>query len=259
MAGAPRKGSRSTFRKPAGEVAWQRQLRDRYEDEPPPPVELDLSAARVRPVSRSIAKSIILKYEWLGTMATTSLHYGIFFGIYCAGVTCVAVRGSGTAGINRTKTFGIEPADLCTLARGACVHWAPTGTNSKLVAWTTRLLSKARAGKLIVAYADPDAGEIGTIYQACGWDYLGTTIGAPTEIVSPQGRVINVRTVGSYAKRARMRYSKMEAALRARGWETQRSSRKGIYARILDPSDRDLVRRINSMRLPYPKRERPSP
>lgn len=72
--------SRLTFRDKCPDVCWQKQLRDKYLAEGIPPVpNLDVKRAVVRPVSRHLAEQTIYKYEWLGTMAATSLHYGIFF------------------------------------------------------------------------------------------------------------------------------------------------------------------------------------
>jgi len=245
---------RSTFREVQEGVAWQKALRDRYLAEGTPPVEhLDLGRAVVRRVSRAFAEHIILKYEWLGTMAPTSVHYGIFFGDACAGVTCVGVNGVGTAGALKHKEFGIERSEFCTLARGACVHWAPTGTNSKLVAWTIRLLGKETKSKTLIAYADTDAGEIGTIYQACNWVYLGRTMRRP-ELVSPHGRALNIKLLGDLAKQNHVPFAEMRKALEAKGWKLQPSNTKHKYIAILDKKDRALVERIEGMRLPYPKR-----
>ena len=98
--------SRLTFRKKAGAVCYQKQLRDQFIDEGVPPVpHLDLKRAVVRPVSRKTAEQIILKYEWLGTMAQTSQHFGVFFGPFCAGVCCVGTHCSG--GVNVHKPFKV--------------------------------------------------------------------------------------------------------------------------------------------------------
>jgi len=48
----------------------------------------DISKAECREISYSDAKKIILEYEWLGTMGTTQMHYGIFFEGQVAGVIC---------------------------------------------------------------------------------------------------------------------------------------------------------------------------
>ena len=80
MSGQSEQLSRSTFRDVAGDVAWQKQLRDRYLEEGMPPVpHLSLKKSVVRPVNRKMAEHIILKYEWLGTMAVGVNRFFFFF------------------------------------------------------------------------------------------------------------------------------------------------------------------------------------
>ncbi len=247
--------SRLTFRDKQPDTCWQKIKRDKYNSEGVPPVpHLDIKRAVVRKVSRKLAEQIILKYEWLGTMSSTKWHYGIFFGDYCAGVTCIG-QGATMAGTAHHQQFNIQKNELLTLARGACVHWAPKGSNSKLVSWTCKLLAKDNVGKLIWATSDTDAGEIGTIYQACGWTYIGTTNrGKEAEIVSPRGRVFNNRMISSWAKKRGVTYSKMRGLLLDGGWVFQESNPKHRYAKIIDIKDKGLKGRIEQMRKPYPKR-----
>ena len=255
MSGQSAQASRLTFRDAAGDVAWQRQLRDRYENEGVPPVpHLSVKRAIVRPVSRKLAEQIILKYEWLGTMAQTGWHYGIFFGSYCAGVCCIAA-GAATGGVNSHKEFSVKRNELAVLARGACVHWAPTGTNSRLVSWTTRFFANDAKCKIVIAYADTDAGEIGTIYQACGWTYIGR--GASTnQWLAPNGRIYDQKLPYDMRRREEFRRERKDyvAALRKGGWIEQPSNPKHRYVYILDKSDNALIDRVERMRQPYPKR-----
>lgn len=244
--------SRSTFREPVS-VCWQKQLRDRYIGEGTPPVSnLKVKDARVKRVSRKIAEQIILKYEWLGTMAKTGYHYGIFFGNWCAGVTCVA-SGAATGGVNSHKPFRIKRNELGVLARGACVHWAPSGTNSKLVSWTCRLLRSDTFCKVLIAYADTDAGEIGTIYQACNWVYIG--VGSSTrQWIAPNGRVYDQKLPYDLKRSRGGTRAQWVKQLRKGGWTEQASNPKHRYVYVLDTKNRLLADRVERMRQPYPKR-----
>lgn len=247
--------SRLTFRNAAGDVAWQKQLRDRYEAEGVPPVPyLDVKRAIVRPVSRKLAEQIILKYEWLGTMPHCNYYYGIFFGPYCAGVSCVGV-GVGGANLNAYKEWGLDSQNsLAYLMRGANVHWSPTGANSKLVSWTCRLLSKHTDAKLIIAYSDTDAGEIGTIYQASNWICVGRG-SVPDQWVAPNGRVYDYKYASNLGKRAGVPRAAATAKLRSAGWRMQKANPKFRYVYILDKSDKALAALVESKRQPYPKRD----
>lgn len=243
--------SRATFNGLCADVAWQKQLRDKYLAEGVPPVpHLDLKRAEVRLVSRHLAEQVILKYEWLGDLPGCRWFYGIFFGSYCAGVACVGALG---AGVHTYKALGLSSqAELAYLCRGACVHWAPLGTNSKLVSWACRLLAKEQGPYAIVAYADSDAGEIGTIYQACGWVYYGLSE-SPSEWLSPVGRIYNQNYPQSLARSRGGSFGDWAKRLKAGGWKEQKSNPKHRYARALRPHPA-LEAALSRMKLPYPKR-----
>lgn len=245
--------SRSTWREPAENVAYQRQLRDRYKDEGTPPVpHLDVGRAIVKPVSKRLAEQIILKYEWLGTMAHSSLHFGILFGMYCAGVICIASEGGSGARLHRT--WGLARHEYLQLVRGACVHWAPKGANSKLISWTCKLLSRQTDGKLLVAYADTDAGEIGTVYQAANWVYIGRGASL-NQWVSPDGRIYDFKLPWDLARRDGRTRPEYVKALRDAGWREQPSNPKHRYVFPLDRSDRELMKLVEERAQPYPKRD----
>lgn len=249
--------SRLTFRDKTPDVCWQKQLRDQHLVEGVPPVpHLDLKRAEVRRVSRHLAQQIIYKYEWLGTMAQTGYHYGVFFGSYCAGVCCVAA-GAATGGVNTHLAFSVKREHLCALARGACVHWAPVGSNSKLVAWTCKLLAKDTGAKIVIAYSDTDAGEVGTIYQACNWAYIGVG-DSTTQFVAPNGRIYDQKIIYDTRRRngtlKTVAWTQQRDAFLSAGWHEQLSNPKHRYVYILDRSDKALIDRVERMRQPYPKR-----
>jgi len=245
--------SRLTFREKCPEICWQRQIRDKYLPEGSPNTGIGLGEAKVRAISRSLAKQIIFKYEWLGTMSSSSAHYGIFFDMHCAGAVCIAI-GTGTGCPNTHMPFGIKRSELAILTRGACVHWAPSGANSKLVSYSVKLAAREYPIKLILAYSDSDAGEIGTIYQACNWVYIGKTATSDTEIISPTGRVYHRRIITEYARQNSISNAKMRKFMIESGWRYQKYNPKGRYVFVLDKSDKDLIDRVESMCKPYPKR-----
>lgn len=121
----------------------------------------------------------------------------------------------------------------------------------------------------MVAYADTEAGEIGTIYQASGWYYLGpgSTV---IEWVSPSGRVYNKRVLAPTSRTTRDgkvvvsrgwaptagpdRTRRGTEALLAAGWRQQRSNPKLRYGIAVDKRDAETSSRLRAMALPYPKR-----
>jgi hypothetical protein len=152
--------------------AWQRQIRDKQAALPDPQREeklalaVSLKNATVREVSYKTAKALIEQYEWLGNMGTTDVSFGLYFGEHLAGVVCFG-RTAGTK--SAASVCGPEYAHMVkTLCRGACVWWAHPHSASHLISAACRLMSE-RGYHIFVAYSDAEAGEVGTVYQACNW------------------------------------------------------------------------------------------
>jgi hypothetical protein len=240
-------------------IAHQRLVRDAQQDGHPVPK--DFSQAEVREIGYAEAKQVILKYEWLGTMGSTRRCFGLFFDRELAGVECFGA----TAGTGVPYLCGPKHADrVMTLCRGACVHWAHEHSASYLIPRACKLLA-AEGKNIFVAYSDVDAGEIGTVYQACNWFYCGMTNPKGSLFVSPSGVERDERIVSGYARfrktgadtffrkftRAEMR-EKMIAA----GYMFKTRKPKHRYVGIYGESNlrEELVDALRWNVLPYPKR-----
>ncbi len=88
------------------------------------------------------------------------------------------------------------------------------------------------------SYSDPDAGEIGTVYQASNWIYCGLTAKRPDYFLN------GTRWVGHMKKG--------DASILQKGERT----RKGRYIYVLgSKSERRAIKReLNWKQQPYPKR-----
>lgn len=71
------------------------------------------------------------------------------------------------------------------ISRGACISWAPKNLNSALVMFAVRWMAKNTEFRFFTAYSDTEARELGTIYQACNFQYLGQESGARYEFFDP--------------------------------------------------------------------------
>jgi hypothetical protein len=158
--------------------AWQRQIREKQAALPDPQREEKLALAKslknatVREVDYQTAKALIEQYEWLGNMGTTDVSFGLYFGEHLAGVVCFG-RTAGTK--SAASVCGPEYAHMVkTLCRGACVWWAHPHSASHLISAACRLMSE-RGYHIFVAYSDAEAGEVGTVYQACNWIHVEPT------------------------------------------------------------------------------------
>lgn len=97
-------------------------------------------------------------------------------------------------GANRhlARPFGLQDTEVCELVRVALAPGRRHPT-SQVVAVSLRLLKRQSPGlRLVVSYADLGQDHIGTIYQAGGWLYLGTSEQGYLKI---HGRIVHPRTV----------------------------------------------------------------
>ena len=153
----------------------QRKIREGFALSEPRSVPDTLKGFTVEAISRDDAEKIILQYEWLGTMNKFSVaHYGLISPDQVVhGVACFG-RGNGT---NAGSITTSELSRPISLERGACVHWAHPHAPSMLVSKACRQMYIDHGYNTFFAYSDWEAGEIGTIYQACNWIYLGQAPG----------------------------------------------------------------------------------
>lgn len=159
-------------------VAWQKQRRDALAQTEASGnlfgtwwdgIDIDIRKALVREVDYRTAAAIIEKYEWMGCMpAIVWNSYGIFFDGECGGV--VTYGSEYAENLGKWDKFGFT-GKITVLSRGACVHWAHPHAGSKLIRASMRMLPPRF--EVVTATVDRAAGEIGTIYQACGFDYVG--------------------------------------------------------------------------------------
>lgn len=71
------------------------------------------------------------------------------------------------------------------ISRGACISWSPKNLGSALVMFSVRWMVKNTQYRFFTAYSDTEARELGTIYQACNFTYLGQNSGARFEYFDP--------------------------------------------------------------------------
>ena len=153
----------------------QRVMREKFEDTDShnlfgaywETINFSKENAVIKEITRKESLPLILKYEWLGTLPINFTKFvGLYFDNYLVGVSCF----HNTKISGKYSLFGY---DAWCLGRGACVHFAPNWAGSFLVSSACKLLFGKLNPVFIVAYSDYDAGEIGTIYQACNWTFLG--------------------------------------------------------------------------------------
>lgn len=126
-------------------------------------------------------REFIVKYEWLGTLPPYPTHY--FKATHEGMLGAVVIFSMPNAFSN---ILGKETKELeRLLARGASASWTPKNLASSFVTWSIDYMAKNTQYKVFTAYSDPTAKELGTIYQACNFMYLGNNYGASKRYREP--------------------------------------------------------------------------
>jgi hypothetical protein len=145
----------------------QRRLLSGYED------QFSAADGCVERISMADAKSFVVQYEWLGNVGSAKYCYGLSFGSQLAAVVCYT-SPSAPGAFKRLLGEGLRQ-DVLQLCRGASASWAPNWASSRLISASLRDLRTTRSTRAVIAFADPRAGEVGVVYQACNALYLGLT------------------------------------------------------------------------------------
>jgi hypothetical protein len=217
------------------------QARDCFQGEAP-----DIGTAEVRAILLTEARTIIEKHEYLGTMpAVARWAFGIFFGERCGGAVVFGPEYAENRGV--WDRYGFT-GRIIGLLRGACLPWAHPHSASKLIRRAMALLPDRY--KVVTATCCSAAGEIGSVYQAAGFDYVGQMYGGTRTLIHYQGKIISERS----AKRRFGTCGRHElAALGIRSHLVPRRSR--YFAFRGDRRERKALRSAIADRIrPYPKR-----
>lgn len=168
------------------------------------------------------AVEFIKRYEWLGTITQYSTHY---FGAYYKGVLGGVLIFSMPNAFS--KLLGENTKNIERLiSRGACASWTPKGLASSFLMWSIKYMVKNTPYRLFTAYSDPTAKELGTIYQACNFYYLGKQSGTNIRYINPYtGKVVSDRffrqrtAYKKYAKELNIEWDKKWEKTTGMNWD----------------------------------------
>lgn len=221
----------------------QRKIRDAEMKRDPRPVMTSFEGCTVEQIPTADALPIILRYEWLRSVGRPQAAYGLLTPRGLAGVTLFGLPGSDQS----RWLCGPENADraIC-LERGACTHWAHPHAASFLISRACKLAAREHGWRVVYAYSDPAAGELGTVYQACNWLYLGQGIGRGgrlrSVVIDPDGNEFTPRTL-------RRRGVRVSEVANWEGWKVEKREPKHTYVWLAEKRLRGALRHEPQ---PYP-------
>jgi hypothetical protein len=136
---------------------------------------------------------------------------------------------------------------VVTLTRLWLSDELPANSESKVLGIALRSLKRDTSLKFVLAYSDPSAGHLGTIYQATNWLYTGLSSATPLYDIG-DGILHHSRSLAHSLGSHSIRY------LTSQGIDvkTVPQSAKHRYIYFLDPSWRS---HLSVAILPHPKKE----
>lgn len=150
-----------------------------------PTSTLHKSDWRVYNASISKARELVAKWHYAGGASNTA---AAIHGLYRADdylLTGIAWWIPPTR--DCAAAWWPEPNEVLALSRLAIADWVPKNAESFLLMRSVKLLP-AR-WRCLITFADTWRNHTGTIYKACGWEYLGLT--KPERIYTLDGRMVS--------------------------------------------------------------------
>ena len=130
---------------------------------------------------KQCATEFIKRYEWLETVGSYPTHW--FTARYRSILGGVIIMGMPNS---FSKLLGEDTKNIERLiARGASASWCPFNLGSKFLMWAIKWMVDNTQYRLFTCYSDPQAKEIGSIYQALNFYYLGQSSGTSVRCVNP--------------------------------------------------------------------------
>ena len=172
--------------------------------------------------------------EWLGNLtqySTSFFQCRLKSNNILAGVLIFSMPNAFS------KLLGENTKELERLiSRGACISWSPKNLASSFIMWSIKWMVKNTPYRLFTCYSDPTAKELGTVYQAANFYYLGQNSGTTTRYINPYtGKVVSDRFF-----RQKTAYKKYSVELGI-NWEKNWSHKTGInWENIPDDIEKQL-------------------
>jgi len=196
------------------------------------------------PISQIDAKEILIPNHYLHSFpGGTRLSLGVYLDTRLLGALTFGV--GPYLGYKLVKDA--SPDDVVTLTRLWLSDDLPKNSESHVIGIVLRSLRKETSLKFVLAYSDPSAGHVGTIYQATNWLYTGLSSATPLYDIG-DGIMHHSRSLAHQLGSHSIRYLTSQGI----AVKTVHQMAKHRYIYFLDDSWRT---RVLVPVLPYPKKE----
>lgn len=223
--------------------------------------DIKLENTEIKLITKPVAEKIIIEYEWLHSIPFANKYFfGIYFNInnesHLGGVLIFGNEYSENTGVWDKYSYTNK---ILLLSRGVCLWWTPKNTASYFISKACEWIKKNTQYRIITATVDPDAGEIGTIYQSLNWSYVGLMSGNynKNSIATRFGVIIDGKLRFSRWVRNKLGTMKKDEILKVYPdaiFVPQKRKQRYFYF-IGSKTEKNINKnKIKHLLLPYPKR-----
>lgn len=182
---------------------------------------------------KEIASRFIERYEWLSTIGSFPTNW--FIATYKDVLGGVIIMSMPNA---FSKLLGDNTKLLERLiSRGASASWCPKNLASKFLMWCIKWMVDNTQYRLFTCYSDPQAKEIGSIYQSLNFYYLGQKSGTTVRCVNPYNPNVIISDRAFRARSMYKRYSKDLGIEWQKNWSNDQSV---LWENIPDDIEKQL-------------------
>ncbi len=182
-----------------------------------------------------IIKDFITKHEWLGKMPNRPTHrFTASYGNEIMGVIVMATPNAFSNLMGRDRR---DQEKL--ISRGASMSLAPKNMGSSLIMYAINWMVQNTNYRFFTCYSDPTARELGTIYQACNFIYLGQNFGAREMFHDP---TLPTKPLFSDREFRKVSYYKIYAREIGLTWQLDWSNNGKMLWENIGPSNELLLR-----------------
>ena len=150
---------------------------------------------KIKSIDKKLANLIQIKNHYLKTHASCTQAFGLFEDEDLIGVI---LYGNPTAPTTNKICGNAHIKDVVEITRLWVKDDTPKNTESFFIGRTLKLVNKP----IVVAFADPEAGHIGTVYQASNFLYTGKS-NRGGKVISIKNNNIHNKTLWKQYKTAK--------------------------------------------------------
>ena len=182
---------------------------------------------------KQAATNFIKRYEWLGTIGSYPTHW--FTARYRGVLGGVIIMSMPNA---FSKLLGEDTNKVERLiARGASASWCPFNLGSKFLMWAIKWMVHNTEYRLFTCYSDPQAKELGSIYQALNFYYLGQNSGTTIRCINPYNSNVIISSRAFRATRMYKQYANDLNIVWQKNWSNEHSM---IWDNVPDEIEKQL-------------------